>query len=164
MSDDDTIQDDEPVIDPGLQAEADQVLAEIETPTPIAAGDDEPTAERADVPMDQAIHSLLDVTFNGLLASWRGDHWRAPDDLLKTSSQAYAAVIAKYWPDATLGVEVAAILITAALIGPRVAAERVIRTAKAVDEGVTTLDDAPEVGAAGDDVYEGSDAHGVHTL
>lgn len=45
--------------------------------------------------------------------------WRVTDSECEMLGQAYGAVIDKYFPDLEMGVELTAVLVTAAVLGPR---------------------------------------------
>lgn len=81
------------------------------------------TAGAPAAPGDPALAGMLGgglvVTF-GLLAKMRGDHWKLDADSANEAGAAYAAVLLKYFPNIQSGPEITAILITAALIAPRV--------------------------------------------
>jgi hypothetical protein len=95
----------------------------------------------ADMPAGQAVTSTaasagdpalagmigggLVVTFN-LLAKMRGDHWALDADSANEAGEAYAAVILKYFPNIQSGPEITALLITAALIAPRIMVDKAI--------------------------------------
>lgn len=139
MVTDDEQHDEQPTIDPALQAEADAVLDEIDDAGSAPAVADD-AAESPEVPLDEALHQLFDLTFNGLLKKLRGDCWTMSQTELTIFSKSYAAVILKYWPDANFGAELTAIIVTASLIGPRVALDQVARAAEAKQRTPETIE------------------------
>lgn len=115
-----------PQPDAALVNEADAALAAIEiTPTPALPGNQPATdqATTVDIPTGKICGDLLDVTFNGLIAPKRGEHWKLTREESLALGDAYGAVIDKYFPDISGGPEVVALMLTAAMIGPRIAVD-----------------------------------------
>ena len=155
----DTNNDREPLpsIADELQAEADEVLQEIDALGPVES-DGDTDVELPDVPLDEALRGLLDITFNGLLRV-RGEHWSMDGRELTLLSKAYAAVLQKYWPDLSFGVELTAIVVTVTVIGPRIAADQALRaTAKKHPS-----DEPGDEGAAGNGVDKPGNGKGYQT-
>lgn len=119
VSADDLKSDDhsEPLPD-DLQAEADALLAEIDAPLP-AADVDSPGVEQAKTA--DMLSTLLQITFNAIVAPRRGDHWAMSQKECDALGSAYGAVIDKYFPDFDLGVEFVAVVTTVTVFGPRIA-------------------------------------------
>lgn len=107
-----------------LKAEADAILA--------AAGPDATPGAAPGVPAAPGVQTgemvadLLDITFNGLIAPRRGDHWKLSADESKALGHAYGAVFDKYLPNLQSGPEFAAVIVTVAVIGPKIAQDRAI--------------------------------------
>ena len=76
---------------------------------------------------------MLQITF-GLLAAKRGPHWKLSDLEAVEAARAYGDVIDKYWPDAAIGPEAAAVLVTLAVFGPRVMQDKKLEAEKAKQE------------------------------
>lgn len=83
--------------------------------------------------VDQAVAGMiagaLVVTF-GLLAKQRGSHWAVDADTAQEVGTAYAIVIQKYFPAFSGGPEFAAVMITVALIAPRVLMDKAAAAAQ----------------------------------
>jgi len=119
MSDKDTKNAGE--LPPELQAEADALLLEtLDDTAPPVAAEGEPGATNG-VDTGEMLGGLLLVTFNNLLAPKRGDHWKLAPGEAETLGQAYGVVIDKYFPDLGTGPELTAVLVSFAILGPRVA-------------------------------------------
>ncbi len=66
------------------------------------------------------IASLLDVTFNKLVAPKRGAHWQLSSDECDALGQAYGAVLDKRMPDFKTGPEITAVLVSVSVFVPRI--------------------------------------------
>ena len=112
-------------IDPAMLADLDRAAAahsEIFSAADLPAGAmQSPSAPQpvADAAVAGMISGGLVVTFN-LLAKQRGAHWALDADTANEAGTAYALVIQKYFPAFQGGPEFTALLITVALIAPRV--------------------------------------------
>lgn len=71
----------------------------------------------------EIIAPILQITF-GLIASRRGAHWALTDQEAIEAGNAYGAVMDKYFPDAPMGPEVTAVIVTLAIVGPRVGEDK----------------------------------------
>lgn len=100
--------------DPDLSAKAaaleGEILREGEGP---AAGQEEEPARNGPT-SGEILTSLLRVTFDIMAPAWR-----VPDSECAFLGEAYGALADKYFPNFDLGVELAALLATAAVFGPR---------------------------------------------
>lgn len=99
--------------DDGLQAEAAALEGEVLRAVPgagVGGGDQAPAAPST----GELLAALLRPTFDIMAPAWR-----VSDPECEMLGQAYGAVIDKYFPDMELGVELAAVLATAAVLGPR---------------------------------------------
>lgn len=67
----------------------------------------------------EVLAPLLQITF-GIVASRRGPHWALSDGEAKEAGEAYGAVMDKYFPEVSMGPEVTAVMVTLAIVGPRV--------------------------------------------
>lgn len=106
-------------VDPALLHEANDALAGVDVPfDPSAPPIVEPTPPSAETAA--MCTTLLGVTFNHALAPRLGDHWKLADDECSALGAAYGAVLDKYFPNLRAGPEVAAIVVTLAVLGPRV--------------------------------------------
>lgn len=86
---------------------------------------------RADgIPTDKLLADLMEPAFATLRPRWGVT--RAECEAL---GGAWAAVIDKYFPDLEVGPELAAVLITVQIVGPRVAMERHQQTEAMTDAG-----------------------------
>lgn len=110
-----------PAVDPALQAEADAALAAAPADEFGGELDAAPAEQPASEETAQLCASLLEVTCNQLLAAKHGDHWRISKEEAKALGAAYGAVLDKYFPNMRSGPELTAVLLTAAVFGPRVA-------------------------------------------
>ncbi len=72
------------------------------------------------------LEPLLRISF-GLVATRKGKHWELSGPESKEAAQAYGAVIDHYFPDVTGGPVVSALLVTGAILGPRVAQDKAIQ-------------------------------------
>lgn len=127
-----------------LQAEADALMAEAsqpDAPQPGTPGAPAPADDRSKVDTGQVMTELLHITFNGLVAPKRGDHWKMSHDESKALGYAYAAVIDKYFPNLDLGVELTAIVVTVTVIGPRLGRDQELAQSKR--PASTAGDDTP---------------------
>ncbi len=152
MKDNDKITANEaPALPPELQAEAEAMIAEIEGEQPTndtgAGAEGKPDA----MPTGDMVAQLLGVTFNHVIAPRRGDHWKINDAEAKALGDAYGAVIDKYWPDFMNGPEIAAVLTSMAVLGPRMMQDAEQSKAKdkakkpgASDESQTEAGDVPD--------------------
>jgi hypothetical protein len=113
-----------PAVDAGIDP---GTLADIQQAGGLFTQGDMPAAQvpagAPAAPNDPALAGMLGgglvVTFS-LLAKMRGDHWKLDADSANEAGAAYAAVLLKYFPNIQSGPEITAILITAALVAPRV--------------------------------------------
>lgn len=117
-----------PGVDPQTLADLDRAGGEF-TEDDIPGGEDAPAV---DPQLSGAITAALVITF-GLLVRLRGDHWSLTGDEAGEAGTAYAAVIEKYFPGAGGGVEVTAILITAGIVVPRLAVDKVQQEKRAIE-------------------------------
>ena len=76
---------------------------------------------------------MLQITF-GLIAARRGKHWALSDGEADEAGKAYGAVIDKYLPDVAMGPEVTAVMITLAIVGPRLGEDKRQEAKKAAAE------------------------------
>ncbi|HZF30006.1 MAG TPA: hypothetical protein VE907_12865 [Gammaproteobacteria bacterium] len=113
-------------VDALLRHEADAALAGAGPVGPVAPPVEAPVASKETADM---CAMLLGVTFNQVLAPRSGDHWKLADEECTALGTAYGAVLDKYFPNLRTGPEAAAIIVTLAVLGPRVMAH-----VKAADE------------------------------
>ena len=119
--------------------ELDQLAAEGATED--VAGEYIPGSDRPEPQkQEQQQHSTADVlapvlqiTF-GLIASRRGQHWALNDGEAKEAAEAYGSVIDKYFPETTTGPELTAVIVTLAIVGPRLGQDKVVAARKAQAE------------------------------
>lgn len=104
-------------VDALLQAEADAAIAGVDPVGPVAAPVEAPVATKETADM---CTMLLGVTFNQVLAPRQGDHWALADEECAALGTAYGAVLDKYFPNLRSGPEAAAVIVTLAVLGPRV--------------------------------------------
>src|SRR5690606_5676487 len=71
--------------------------------------------------------SLLEVTFNQLIAPKHGAHWKLERSECDALGKAYGAVLDKYFPNLRTGPEAAAILPSADVRGPSIAQSAQLR-------------------------------------
>lgn len=76
------------------------------------------------------LSSILGVTFNQALAPRLGEHWKLADGECSSLADAYATVLEKYFPNWRSGPELAAIVVSFAVFGPRVAQSVVLKRQK----------------------------------
>ncbi len=99
-------------------------------------GSDGPGPEQQQGPQHSTADVLapvLQITF-GLIASRRGQHWALSDGEAKEAAEAYGTVIDKYFPDVNTGPELTAVIVTLAIVGPRLGQDRVVAARKAKAE------------------------------
>lgn len=145
-----------------MQNEAALLLAEIEAPEP----DHEPEAT-ADEPVsrekiDQMLAGFLFLTFNQVIAPRRGEHWAMTDAECAALGEAYGDLLEKYFPELKVGPEVAAIVVSVAVFGPRIGQDVVIarKAAKAAkaDKATQAADESEDqTKAAAEPVREFND-------
>lgn len=104
-----------------LEREADAALASAPADELEPGGSPPASSSVDELPLSDCIAAMLSISFNHLIAPRAGDHWALNDGESKALGEAYGAVLDKYFPDLTLGVEVTAILVTATVFGPRIA-------------------------------------------
>lgn len=128
-----------------MQSEAALLLAEIETT------EAEPEAPAADAMSQDDINGMLSglffLTFNQVIAPRRGKHWSMTEAECVALGDAYGALIEKYFPDLRAGPEVAAVMVSITVFGPRVAQDVVLarQANKPTDDNVKESSDAPTV-------------------
>ncbi len=104
---------------------------------PTAPEPDQLSAGDLSQPVDDlgpALSGMLVITF-GILARQRGGHWALAAEEAAEAGNAYAAVINKYFPEAKGGAELTAVLVTVALVGPRVIQDQLAPPAEEGDGG-----------------------------
>jgi len=67
------------------------------------------------------LSGMLGLTFNEALAPRLGDHWKLADQERSDLADAYATLLEKYFPNFRSGPELAAIVVTFVVFGPRIA-------------------------------------------
>jgi len=79
-----------------------------------------PDGPAGNIETGEILAPVLQITF-GVIAAKRGAHWALTDAEAVELGRAYGAVLDKYFPDAAnrFGVEITAIMVTAAAFGPR---------------------------------------------
>ena len=105
-----------------LKAEADAALAAapiVDVGIAPAAPAIDPAREAAE--NRAALAGLLSITFNDAIAPRLGAHWALTESQAKSLGDAYATVLDKYFPNWSTGPEVAAIVVSFAVFGPRAA-------------------------------------------
>lgn len=117
---------------PDLAAEAAALLSESDPADALAPGAEPEPADDAQLDTAAMLASLLQITFNNVIAPRRGDHWKMSADECASLGQVYGAVFDKYVPDFGTGPEVAAALVTVAILGPRIATD--VANAKDADQ------------------------------
>ncbi len=119
-------------------------------------GKDDPDPEPGPQPQNretaEAMAQIVYVSFT-LLAKVRGPHWAIEEDDARDAGIAYGAVVDKYFPDIEIGPELAALMITAGLFGPRIAVDRATAAAAEaesepdLDTPEETQTETPDAGA-----------------
>lgn len=106
-----------------MQSEAALLLAEIEETEENQPADDapvnEPQAANQETTAD-LIAGLFFPTFNILIAPRYGAHWAMTEGECVVLGDAYGPLIDKYFPDFRTGPELAAVLVSIAVFGPRI--------------------------------------------
>lgn len=93
----------------------------------------DPAAGPPEPPTSEVLKPLLMITF-GLVASRKGEHWALNEMEAEEAAKAYGDVIDKYYPEAKGGPEVTAVIVTLALVGPRIGRDKMIAMEKAKAE------------------------------
>lgn len=103
------------------QSEFDQLAVEAESLTPVAAVATSQSVAPEGPPTAEIIFPVVSMAFD-LVAP----NWAVGEGEKKALSEAYGALLDKYFPDAinSFGVELQALLITAAIVAPRLRVPR----------------------------------------
>lgn len=102
----------------------------------------EETKEPPKVNTGEMVASLLQITFNKILAPKRGKHWMLTTGEAGALGDAYGEVIDKYFPDISAGPEATAVLVTLVIVGPRLSVDSALREEREAKSKEETQRDA----------------------
>lgn len=122
-----------------LDALAAQAAAEDFQPEPEATQPAGAVAAVDDIPTGELCAGLLGVSF-GIIAARKGEHWQLKDAEAQALGGALGDVIDKYWPDFKGGPELALVVCSVGVLGPRVMMDKKVSAEQARQQQAPDVD------------------------